>query len=351
MRRSIALALVIAAFTLPNAARATTARTTAGLEGVPAFDHVFVLMLENENAAATWADTGQAPYLNKTLKPQGVFVPNYYGTGHVSLDNYIAMVSGQPNQPVSGTDCLAVNFWMCVQAQKASATADRNLADQLDEQGVTWKGYMDSMPSPCFHASYDPAAPGPDPYQGDSRAAPAYDYADRHNPFIYFPSMVENDARCRAHVRPYGELANDLATGNVPRFGFISPDTCHDGHDKPCSDGSVGGLKGFDNWLAANVPPLLDYLRAHNGLLLITADEDGFSTTPPIGCCSGGPLGVLPGHGGRIGLLALAPSLGPKTVATSYDHMSFLRTVEDVFGISEHLNNAAQAQPMADVLS
>lgn len=349
MRRLIALLLSIAALIAPRATRAA-----GGLEGIPSFRHIAIIVLENENASSTWNVGGVAKYLNKTLRPQGVFAPNYYATSHLSLGNYIAMISGQPGQPASDSDCEAFSFWECVQFQRISPTQDRNLADQLEEKSVSWKGYMDSMPSPCFHADYNPAAFGPDPYQGDSQQLPAKDYADRHNPFIYFPDIVENDARCKAHVRPYTELADDIVNDTVPAFAFISPDTCHDGHDAPCSDGSVGGLKGFDTWLSQNAPPLLDYLAAHDGLLIVTADEDGFSTALPPGCCSGGPTGLTPGYGGRIGLLAVAPGsdkLTPgTTVNTSYDHMSLLRTLEDSFGVSEYLNNAAFASPMTDVL-
>ena len=327
-----------------------TAKQPTGAEGIPRFSHVVVLVLENENASATWGQASVAHYLN-SLVPSGVFASQYYATGHVSLDNYIAMVSGQPAQPLTGSDCALVNLWLCVQGQSLYS-GGRNLADQLEAKGVGWKGYMDGMPSPCFHADYSPTALPPDPYQGDSQKPPARDYADRHNPFIYFPNIIENDARCKAHVRPYGELASDIGHNTVPGFAFITPDTCHDGHDAPCSNGEPGGLVSADRWLAKNVPPLLDYLWRHNGLLVITSDENGFNdTSSPPGCCSGGLLGVLPGSGGRVGLLALSPSItAGRTVATQYDHMSLLRTIEDSFGITEYLNNAARASAMKDVL-
>jgi hypothetical protein len=38
-------------------------------------------------------------------------------------------------------------------------------------------------------------------------------------------------------------------------------------------------------------------------------------------------------------------------VTTSYDHHSLLRTIEDSFGISEHLNLAAVAAPMTDAFA
>ena len=57
-------------------------------------------MLENEDAAESFGADPPAPYLGKTLKEAGAFMPNYYGIGHASLDNYIAMISGQPpNRP------------------------------------------------------------------------------------------------------------------------------------------------------------------------------------------------------------------------------------------------------------
>ena len=346
MRRLAGLGLAACLLTAPASSRATTGR-----EGIPRFDHVAIIVLENENFSATWGPGSPAHYLN-SLVPQGIFADHYYATGHASLDNYIAMVSGQPDQPLTGSDCMTVSLWICAQGQRL-LDHGRNLADQLQSIGVSWKGYMDGMPAPCFHGPYGATKLRPDPYQGDSQALPAKDYADRHNPFNYFPDIVGNAARCAAHVRPYPELAGDLTNDTLPRFAFITPDTCHDGHDSPCSDGAPGGLVSADAWLSQNVPALLTYMNAHNGLLIITLDENGFTDTSiPPGCCSGGLLGLLPGFGGRVGLLALSPALTRhRTVSTSYDHMSLLRTIEDSFGIAEHLNNAARARAMSDVLA
>jgi phosphatidylinositol-3-phosphatase len=330
-----------------------SAPARAGLESIPSFDHVAIIILENENFSTTW-NPALAPYLN-SLVPQGVFADHYYATGHASLSNYIALVSGQPALPHSMSDCLSLNLWACVQPQSLFQNG-RNLADQLEGAGHSWKGYMDGMPEDCFHQPYVPTALPPDPYQGNSQAPPAKDYADRHNPFLYFDDIVGNDARCKAHVKKYGELATDIANDTLPAFSFITPDTCHDGHDNPCSDGSVGGIVGADLWLSQEVPALLSYLNAHHGLLIITLDENAFfdSQAPTdIGCCAGGLGGVLPGFGGRIGLLALSPDLAPAkvgaTIATPYDHMSLLRTLEDSFGIAEYLNNAAMSSPMLDL--
>jgi hypothetical protein len=205
------------------------------------------------------------------------------------------------------------------------------------------------MPGACFHADYGASAPPPDPYQGNSTIPPAFNYADRHNPFLYFADIIGDDSRCQAHVVPYAALAADLAADALPVFSFITPDTCNDGHDNPCAGGSPGGLARADLWLSRNVPALLAYLRSHDGLLLITFDEA--SATDTSGCCTGGPGGG-PGAGGRVGLLALSAAIrGGSVVSTPYDHASLLRTIEDSMGIAEHLNNAAAAAPLVDVLT
>jgi hypothetical protein len=67
--------------------------------------HVFVIVLENESAAVTFGPDSPAPYLSRTLPARGVFVPDCYGVGHASLDNYIAMISGQAPNPSTQADC------------------------------------------------------------------------------------------------------------------------------------------------------------------------------------------------------------------------------------------------------
>jgi hypothetical protein len=354
-RRVAVAVLAVLAVLAPMLPGPAVAAPSSGLEGVPQLDHIVVLMLENESASSTFGPGSPATYLNG-LRAEGTFVPGYYGTAHLSLTNYIAIVSGQPANPLTISDCATVSLYLCAQTTTLFANG-RHLGDQLDAVGRTWKTYLDGAPTPCFHGPYSSSLTGlltPDPFQGDSQTPPAKDYADRHNPFLYFPNVVGNQSRCDAHLRPVGELSTDLAADTLPAFSFITPDTCHDGHDDPCSNGTPGGLVSADLWLREVVPPLVTYLRAHNGLLVINFDEgdfdlpgglDGLADLVCVTCAS---LGL----GGRTGAVLVGAGVpAGKTVTASYDHYSLLRTVEDAFGINEHLNLAALAAPMVEVFA
>src|SRR5580658_941545 len=82
--------------------------------------HVFVIMLENESYAVTFGQSSLAPYLAHELPKQGALLPNYYGIGHYSLDNYIAMISGQAPNPATQDDCTTYSEFV------ATAKPDAN---------------------------------------------------------------------------------------------------------------------------------------------------------------------------------------------------------------------------------
>jgi formylglycine-generating enzyme required for sulfatase activity len=328
---------------------ALRARADLGLEGIPRYDHVAIIVLENEDASDTFGPGSPAQYLNG-LRAEGTYLPQYFATSHVSLGNYITMMSGLPANPSTTSDCLGLSLYNCVQTVVAESppSGPVHLGDQLDLAGFSWAGYADMdarIPQvDCFHAPYSATDPSPDLYQGDSQNPPGYDYADRHNPFIYFANVVGDGARCAAHVHPYSRLAADLAADALPAFSFVSPDTCHDGHDDPCSNGSPGGLVSADLWLAQEVPALLAYLSAHNGLLIITFDEGNPASSGQEVCttCAGA------GAGGRTGAILLGAGVPRGAVIdTAYDHFSLLRTLEDSFGIALHLGLAANANVVA----
>src|ERR1700687_3742468 len=104
----------------PALAVAGAVGAAGGLEGIPRFSHIVLLVLENQSFSTTWGNGSVATYLNG-LRSRGVLADHYYATGHHSLDNYIAMISGQPVQPATAADCEALNLYDCVQGQSVLA--------------------------------------------------------------------------------------------------------------------------------------------------------------------------------------------------------------------------------------
>lgn len=321
--------------------------------------HVFVIMLENEPYPVTFGEHSPAPYLAHELPRQGALLPNYYGIGHNSLDNYLAMISGQaPNKATQGDCHVFSDFKRSAPGLDANGQAHgegcvypadvKTLADQLDAAGLGWKGYMEDMgadPSreaaACGHVTIGA--------KDHTNHASANDqYADKHNPFVYFHSLIDNPAHCAQHVVNLDQLTADLRTAQAtPSLAYITPNLCHDGHDAPCRNGEPGGLVSADAFLRTWVPRILASAAfRRDGLLVITFDEG----TDAAVCCGeqglpgGPPAGMFGPGGGRTGAVLLSPFIAAGTVSTHpYNHYSLLRTVEDFFGLA-HLGYAAAPQ-------
>src|SRR3954447_8460623 len=122
---------------------------------LPPIKHVFVIWLENKDYDKTFAaDNPPAPYLAKTLPAMGALLPEYYATGHLSLDNYISMVSGQGPNPQTQADCqFFTDFQGTTGGPDGQAMGSgcvypkdvRTIANQLEDKQLSWKGYMEDM--------------------------------------------------------------------------------------------------------------------------------------------------------------------------------------------------------------
>jgi hypothetical protein len=333
----------------------------------PKIRHVFVIMLENEGYAATFGNPSADPYLAQTLPAQGALLERYYATGHLSNDNYISLVSGQPPNAQNQADCPTFdNFSGAIMLSNGVETGTgcvypaevQNIGTQLTAAKKTWKAYMEDMgnlPNRETAACGHPALESEDKTQ---KAVAGDGYATRHDPFVYFHSVIDNQTYCDNHVvalgSPTGEmpaaalrgetgLATDLASATkTPRFAFITPDLCDDGHDSPCINepGGATALASIDTFLETWVPKITGSQAFHeNGLLEIVFDEAGNSETEA--CCEEmpGPGSPQPGitgpGGGRIGAVLLSPFIKPGTVSTtSYNHYSSLASWESLFGLS-----------------
>jgi hypothetical protein len=364
--------------------------------------HIVLIELENEGFSTTFSPDSPAVYLNRVLLRRGELVVNYYAIGHDSLDNYIAQVSGQSPTMTTQNDCVTgggvfapvtpgtpapsgqVSGQGCVYPPSVAT-----IANQLDAEYppnptthvAAWRAYEEDMGN-------DPTRDGgvPDPTGGTDCAHPALgqpigavvatptdQYATRHNPFVWFGSIIDDPALCDANDVPLGGLGSDgvpLPSGHLardfsristtPRFAFITPNLCDDGHDATCAGTNSagthqGGLVGADEFLRHWMPLIFSSPAYRSGtmLVMITFDESEVSDGNPgyaNACCDepSGPNTVAPGHvsaisddqapgGGRIGAVLLNPRYiraGSVDRTGDYNHYSALRSFEDLLGLT-----------------
>jgi hypothetical protein len=283
--------------------------------------------------------------------------------------------------------------------------------DQGEHEGhkrLLWRSYAEDMGDDLHRDWGTPDALGigadcahPPINGGDfSNSAAANDqYATRHNPFVYFHSVIDDPQRCNSHVVPLGKLVvgtngaadafsghlyDDLRhIGTTPKFLFVTPNLCNDGHDATCVGKNVegtlnangknaGGLVSMDLWLKHWMPMILASPAYQGGKLLVvvTFDEanptgaaadsracekasqadclaptgpnmlnQGFS--PVLGLFGAqhdpGTTPYLYAGGGQVGAVLFNKRLikaGSVNTSGSYNHYSALRSYEDLLGLT-----------------
>ena len=131
------------------------------------FDYVVVIMMENHSNSDI---IGSASYMTD-LANNYSYAEGYSAVDHPSLPNYLALLGG------STFGCSGYDGDPNSNSCTSSAWNAPNLVDRIESAGLTWKAYMESMPSNC--------------YSSDSG-----NYAVRHDPFVYFKDIVNNQSRC-----------------------------------------------------------------------------------------------------------------------------------------------------------
>src|SRR2546427_2671537 len=233
---------------------------------VPAFSHIFEIVMENHEYGSV-IGRPDSPFVDNLAATYGL-ATNYFAASHPSLPNYFALTAGSTFGIASDCTTCYVN-----------AT---NIADQVESSGRSWKAYMEDMPTPCY------------------MGASAGNYAMKHNPFMYYTDIRNNPARCAAHVVPFTQFGLDMSTGQVPNFVWITPNMCNDTHDCPVSTG--------DAWLGNVVPRITGSAAYRNGgVPFLTLDEGSSNAS-----CCGGAWG---GHGAALGV-------SPKAVAGARSRVS-----------------------------
>lgn len=280
----------------PGAQPTPTPTPSISAAGVPFSSHVVLVIEENHTFAQVYPSG--MPWLSAQGSSYG-FTANYHADVPGSALDYYWLSSG------SGESAFGCQGWGCPNP----ITSD-NIFRELNNAGLSWKVYADSLPSVGYMG-------------GDVGA-----YLERHNPAKWYSDVISNAAQQKKMV-PFTQFAADMAANQLPNYSVIIPDANHDAHN--------GTLAQADAWLQANVAPLLNqpyFQPGGDGLLLVTFDEcDG-----AVGACPELVFTALIGPKVRRGFQS--PLL--------YKHENALRTMLEALGVTVYPGASKTAVPMAD---
>jgi len=289
---------------------------------------VWVILMENHNWTGNNAGAAfgapdikgnpLAPYINGELLNTSAHAEQYFNPpgNHPSQPNYLWLEAG-------------TNFGVLEDTQPGQPQLDttKHLVSLLQNAGISWRAYAEpDFGSPVFDVC---------PLD--------FTFLDvEHLAFVYFDDVNEGlnplSAECISHVRPYYQLATDLANHTSARYNFITPNVCHDGHEgvSPCdSTEPTDNTQRSDAWLKQNVPLITESQEyKEGGALFIIWDEAEDDAQ-----FSDGPIGFFL-------LSPFANGGGKKAFSNSihYDHSSTLKTLEEIFHVGPLLGAAANPQ-------
>jgi phosphatidylinositol-3-phosphatase len=241
-------------------------------------DKVLVIVEENRSVQDAAA---HMPFLMSQVRSYGT-ATNFYAIGHPSLPNYLALAGGS-------TFGVADD-----KGPDAHRLQGPSVFGQLVAAGRTAKTYAEAMPTNCARRSHET-------------------YAMRHNPWTYFDDRAER-ATCEQFDVPSGSptagaLVDDITAGELPTFGLLVPDLCHDGHDCPAATS--------DDWLRSWLPTIQEGpdFTSNRLAIVVTWDEDDDHS------------------GNRVPMVVIHPSLKGRQVTTRLDHYGLSASIARVGGI------------------
>ena len=260
--------------------------------------------MENRNYADIIGNPS-APYLNQLANSYGV-ASNYHDVSpYGSLPNYLGTIAGQT---YDGTWSRCNSPPSSCAGWPSGGVTDPTMVSTIESAGLTWKAYMESMPSDCY-------------------AQNSGSYMTIHNPFVYFSHVINTPSEC-AKVVPAGTgdsaLLSDLSsTSGASNFIWLTPNNCDDMWGCSTSAG--------DTYLSNLVPKIMSssVFQTQKAALFITWDEGSNSGHVP-----GIWAGPVVKHGYSSGV--------------DYGHYSILRTIETAWGLSSLTSNDASATAMTE---
>jgi hypothetical protein len=290
---------------------------------------VFVIALSTTSYDTAFGSGSTARYLNGTLKRQSMLLGGYESLGAGGLPDYLAMIGGQPPNSETQAGCATyAEFPTNATPDKAGIVSAAGcvypntvltIGDQVTSSGRQWKAYIEGIgPQACPHPDSNALDSTPPPHSGAN-------YDTRHNPFIYYHSLLDLGG-CASDDVSITQLSRDLLkASSTPAYSYIAPDGCADATSVSCPGGGAVGLPAEDAFLKQWVPRITASAAYKQGgaLLIVFAPPIG---TPGVVSSSDGPL--------PTGVLVLS-SKTPRgqIVSAVYNPYSVLRVTDELLGL------------------
>jgi phosphatidylinositol-3-phosphatase len=284
---------------------------TNAAESAAALKHFIVIVMENTNAEPhgdapfIYGNVKDAPYINGELMPRYAHAANFRDALPLAVPSEPHYVLMEAGTNVFADFTFGDNALADADPSAARSTASHeHLTARIEATAgrVTWMSYQEGIS----------AETGACPVESSRKTH----YAAKHDPFVFFQDVSGNppsktNEYCAAHHRPYSALASDLAAGRLANYVFVTPNLCHDMHDR-C--GNQSRVRNGDDWLRSELPAMIDFADKHSGVIFLAWDEG--KETRKIPFLAIGPL-VKKGFAG----------------AARYDHGSIIKSVEKIFGL------------------
>jgi hypothetical protein len=206
---------------------------------LPKVGHVFEVAVSAPSFAKAFGDGSQLPYL-RTLAHQGTVLSGYRSLGGGELADELALVSGQAPNADTEKGCATYSEFTSGAAPAKDGLVPGNgciypdtaltVSDQVTATGKAWGAYAAEMGTQaCAH---------PDTGAVDDTTIPFSQagYDTRHNPFIYFHSLLDL-GDCQSDDVDLSQLPKALHSASAtPEFAWIASDACADAEPTMLAD-------------------------------------------------------------------------------------------------------------------
>jgi hypothetical protein len=288
----------------------TAAPLTPPTSDVGQLDHVFLIYMENKGVDDI-VGSPNAPYINSLINTED-YADNYYALGHPSDPNYFRVMGGSD---------FGIDY------NPAGNVIDApSLMQEMDQAGISWAGYAQSMPFP-----------------GD--LVSSGNYAVDQLPFAQFSYVYDNTpAYLQEHLLPLTQLSTNLEDPNTfPEFTWIAADEDNN------MEGPIDTPSGIAQFLVSQVTNQQYNVAAgdqfvqqevsaiensptwtdptQKDAIIITMDEDNNNLSLGFGNDGNNvPMIVIPN---QDAVTAGGMQSGPFTTDAYYNEYSLMATLED----------------------